>query len=411
VAIDDIISTGSEPRGPWRRRAAIGAVVAVVLAALIIQHWPAGSRGPGRHHGAGPAAVTAPASPPSAVLPVPEAPSGRPDGITGPVAAWNPAQRLLIAGQRPAWFWPASGRVERIGGLPDSPAGYSVTRALGGWVVQAAPPSGPMCTSCTTPPPPVYFLADRARAAVPLGVATSVAPAAQPGSAWLTTNVVSVSGGAPGRMSGIAHDVTAGRAMVGPGVRLPAGYVIVTGTAIGLLLAPAVGSPGGNADELWNPVTGLVIRRFARVIGASPAGIAWAPACQVRCAVGVLDVATGRQRLIGLPAGSSPASAQFSQDGRLLALELSFGNGGDGGSVATRLEVAAVASGRLAVVPGTWASSDALAGFGWPVGGDRLVAELGFISKVQVASWRPGARRLAVAVVRPDRHPDDLIVG
>jgi hypothetical protein len=344
------------------------------------------------------------------VQPVSVAPGGRPDGITGPVAAWNPAQRLLIAGERPAWFWPASGRVRRIAGLPDSPAGYSVVRAIGGWVVQAAPPSGPMCTSCTTPPPPVYFVPSRAGAAIPLGVATGVAPAAEPGAAWLTTSVVSISGGAPGSMSGIAHEVRAGGAMTGPGLRLPPGYVIVTGTARGLLLAPALRSPGGSADELWNPVTGQVVRRFSRVIGASPAGIAWAPGCQVRCAIGVLDLASGRQRLIGLPAGSSPASAQFSPDGRLVALELSFGDGGDSGALAMRLEVATVATGRLTVVPGTWASSDALAGYGWPAG-DRLVAELGFVTKVQVASWRPGARRLAVAVVRPYQHPADLVVG
>ncbi len=383
-----------------------------VLTALIIQHWPAGSRHPGRHpDAAGRSTASAPASGPNTVQPVSVAPGGRPDGITGPVTTWNPGQRLLIGGTRPSWFWPASGRVKRVRGLPDSTAGYSITRAVGGWVIQAAPPSGPMCTSCTTPPPPVYFLPGRAATAVPLGVATSVAPAARPRAAWLTTDVVNVSGGAPGSVSGIAHEVRAGGVMTGPGLRLPAGHVIVTGTARGLLLAPAMRSPGDSADELWNPATGRVVRRFARVIGASPAGIAWAPPCQVRCVVGVLDVATGRQRLIGLPAGSSPASAQFSPDGRLLALELSFGDGGDGGALAMRLEVATVSSGRLTVVPGTWASSDALAGFGWPAGGDQLVAELGFVTKVQVASWRPGARRLAVAVVRPAQHPDDLVVG
>lgn len=339
------------------------------------------------------------------------APGGRPDGITGPVAAWNPAERLLIAGEHPAWFWPASGRTRRVAGLPDSPAGYSVTRALGGWVLQAAPPAGAMCTSCTTPPPPVYFLTDQAAAAVPLGVATTVAPAAQPDAAWLTTFVASVYGGAPGSQSGIAHEVRAGGTMTGPGVRLPAGYVIMTGTSRGLLLAPVLGSPGDSADELWNPVTGHVVRRFARVIGASPAGITWAPACQVRCEVGAFDLATGRQRLISLPAGSSPASAQFSPDGRLIALELSYGDGGNAGALAMRLVVATMATGRLAPVPGTWASSDALTGFGWPASGDRLVAELGFVTKVQIASWHPGARRLAVAVIQPDRHPDQLVVG
>ena len=348
---------------------------------------------------------------PNTTQPVAVAPRGRPDGIIGPVSPWNPAERLIVAGERPSWFWPASGRLSRIRGLPDSPAGYSVTRAVGGWVIQAAPPAGAKCTSCSTPPPPVYFLADRAATAVPLGVGTTVAPAAQPHAAWLTTYVASVYGGAPGSQSGIAHEVRAGGRMTGPGVRLPPGYVIITGTSRGLLLTPALGSPGSADDELWNPETGHVVRRFGRVIGASPAGIAWSPPCQVRCVVGALDLVTGRQRLISLPAGSSPASAQFSPDGRLLALELSFGSGGNAGALAMRLEVATMATGRLRVVPGSWASSDALTGFGWPVPGDQLVAELGFVTKVQIASWHPGARRLAVAVVQPGQQPDELVVG
>jgi hypothetical protein len=112
-----------------------------------------------------------------------------------------------------------------------------------------------------------------------------------------------------------------------------------------------------------------------------------------------------------LPKGSSAARGTFSPDGSLLALELSFGNGGDGGAMATRLEVAAVPGGRLTVIPGTWASSDALTGFGWPSDGDSLVAKLSFLTKVQVASWHPGSRRLAVALVRPGQHPNELVVG
>lgn len=63
------------------------------------------------------------------------------------------------------------------------------------------------------------------------------------------------------------------------------------------------------------------------------------------------------------------------------------------------------------MVPGSWASSDALAGFGWPSDDDSLVAELSFVTKVQLPSWRPGAERLAVAVIRPGQNPNDLIVG
>jgi hypothetical protein len=126
--------------------------------------------------------------------------------------------------------------------------------------------------------------------------------------------------------------------------------------------------------------------------------------------VRVLDLSTGRTTRIGLLGGAAARGA-FSPDGRLLAVAVSIGNGGDGGSTAIQLQVASVPGGRLTAVPGTWASSDALSGFGWPAGGDSLVAELSFMTKVQVASWRPGSSRLAVVVVAPRQKPNDLVVG
>ena len=146
------------------------------------------------------------------------------------------------------------------------------------------------------------------------------------------------------------------------------------------------------------------------MIAASASQIAWTPECAARCLVRVLDVRTGRTTQIALPSGSAARGA-FSPDGSLLALAVSIGNGGDGGATAMQLEVASVPGGRLAVVPGTWASSDALSGFGWPAGDDSLVAELSFMTKVQVASWHPGSSRLAVAVVAQRQKPNDLVVG
>jgi hypothetical protein len=67
--------------------------------------------------------------------------------------------------------------------------------------------------------------------------------------------------------------------------------------------------------------------------------------------------------------------------------------------------------GRLTAVPGTWVSSDALISFGWPASSDTLVAELGFTTKVQLMSWRPGAARLAIAVLRPRQRPASLVMG
>jgi hypothetical protein len=73
--------------------------------------------------------------------------------------------------------------------------------------------------------------------------------------------------------------------------------------------------------------------------------------------------------------------------------------------------VASLPGGRLTVVPETWASSDALSGFGWPAADDSLVTKLSFVTEVQVASWYPGAGRLAVAVVRRGQAPNELVVG
>ena len=88
---------------------------------------------------------------------------------------------------------------------------------------------------------------------------------------------------------------------------------------------------------------------------------------------------------------------------------MSFGNTGDG--LAMQLLVASTATGRLTTVPGTWVSSDALVGFGWPAGGDNLVAEFNFTTKTELASWHPGASYPAVSVVPLGRGQASLILG
>ena len=122
----------------------------------------------------------------------------------------------------------------------------------------------------------------------------------------------------------------------------------------------------------------------------------------------MLDLTSGRRTVVGLPAGSSAAGGAFSPSRGLLALLVS--SGGDGGPAA-RLEVASVTSGRLTAVPGTSVSSDALVDFGWPTSGDSLVAEFIFATKVQVASLRPGATRLAVTAIQPGSDQASLVDG
>jgi hypothetical protein len=176
---------------------------------------------------------------------------------------------------------------------------------------------------------------------------------------------------------------------------------------------------------LWDPSAPRASQAFHDVLATSEAEIAWTPRCgprpggtappndppDVRCGIQLLNLATGEHAVVTLPAGSSAVSGAFSPDGGYLALQVSFGNTGDGGELAMQLEVAPVTSGRLTVVPGTWVSSDALIGFGWPARGDSLVAEFSFTTKMELASWHPGTSYPAVKVIRPGPSQAFFILG
>ena len=240
-----------------------------------------------------------------------------------------------------------------------------------------------------------------------MGLADAVAPGAA-GALWLTSYPPDAD---PGAAAATAREVSTAGVPLGPQLTLPAGYLIEQATSRGLLLAPVAPRPGTTAYQLWDPAAARATRSFATVIAASTTQIAWVPPCAGRCRVLVLNLATGRQVSAGLPKGRSVATAAFSPDGRFLAVEVSFSNeAGDGGQ-AVQLELESMASGHLMAVPGTWLSSDALIGFGWPASSDSLVAELSFTTKVQLASWRPGASRLAIAELRPPHSPASLAIG
>ena len=318
----DILSQGGgRESGPWPRR--VAAAVMLVLVAVTIVHYLPRSR----HGMARPVRAAVPATPPLAV-------SGdagvaeEPDGITGQLLSWPGGLRLPASGQRPVWYWPATGQVVPIGGLPLQQSGYQFIRAAGGWAVQAAPGAQTVCSTCAAQRR-VYFLADGGRSVTRAGLADAVAPGTA-GALWLT-------------------------------------------------------SYPPDAD----PRTAAV----------------------ARCRVQVLNLATGRQVSVELPEASSVANAAFSPDGSFLAVQVSFGDDADDGALAVQLELASMASGRLTAVPETWVSSDALVGFGWPASSDSLVAELSFTTKVQLASWHPGASRLAIAVLRPQHSPASLVIG
>ncbi len=200
-------------------------------------------------------------------------------------------------------------------------------------------------------------------------------------------------------------------APAGPAVRLPAGYTIAQATGHGLLLISMSERVPSGTDLLWDPVSRTVIRTLRNVLAASGREVAYVPACGSSCPVHVLDLVNGGERAVKLTARRSVTGGAFSPDGRYLALEVSSGNGSDSGSLGMELDVAALATGRLTMVPGTGVSSDALTGFGWPGDGDGLVAEFSFASRVQVTLWNPGMATLAVAGVKPDQDPAALVIG
>jgi hypothetical protein len=439
--VPDIVSQGGD-RGPspWPRWI-VAAVVLVLVAVGLVRHFaspaPAGARPAGTD-----TTSALPAADSGAPVSVPARAVG-PDGITGPVTPWSAGLALPSAGTRPAWFWPATtqpnppasqlnsapaqsnsapaqsnsapaqsnsaaGRFKAIGGLPPSSSGYQFTRTPAGWVVQAGPSAAASCGGCAEPPRPVYYLADAALTAHRVGSAYAVAPGATAGTLWLTS-YPSGAGHLP--QAGVAQQVSLAGAAVGAPVRLPLGNQIVQGTSRGLLLAPAAPQPGATLYGLWQPGKGWDTQVFSGVIAVSSGEIAWSPPCESDCQLHVLNLVTGREISAALPEAGSAANAAFSPDGRYLALQITYNNTGDDGALAIRLDVVTLPTGHLTVVPETFASSDAMVGFGWPVRGDTLVAELSFTTKVQLAAWHPGASRLSVATLTPRHAPPSLVIA
>jgi hypothetical protein len=419
----DVLSQGGDhDPGPWPRRIAVLAVLAVVVAIGIVHvrpHHPAAparpagrvSQAPVAGPGAGPGppgvGVGGPSVPGQGGQGADHSEPGVADGIVGPTLRWDATVRLPVTGQQPAWFSPGTGGVARIAGLPSDRYGYQFDRLGAGWAIQgdARPQSG--CAACAGLPQPVYFLGDHAQSVRPIGVADDSAPAAAPGALWLTAFRP---GADLSTAAATAQQVAATGRAIGRPLRLPPGQVVDQGTDHGLLLLTPAAAVHPATGRLWDPATGRLGRAFTGILAASADEIAWTSRCAPTCQVHLLSLATGAEHVIALRAGSSAAGGMFSRDGSFLALAVSFSSGGDS-APAVELEVAAAATGRLTVVPGTWASSDALVSFGWPSAADRLVAELSFTSKVQVASWRPGAAELSVAPVAAGPLPAAVITG
>src|SRR6202167_4314074 len=302
---EDILSQGDDREpSPWPRRLGVIAAVVVVVVGGIVYLTQSG-HGRTAASAAHPTATAYPG--PVTPSPVPVAspeftrvPVG-PNGIIGQTTPWEDSLRLPVSGAQPASFWPATGRSETMGGLPADDAGYQFTRVGGGWAVQA---NGTFCGGgdCATPPSPVWFLANDASTATPVGTGDLVAPSDNADALWLTSYFPTAN---DATTAGTAREVSTTGARLGRSVSLPQGHVIDRATDRGLLLISAGRQAGSSVYTLWDPATGKPGGTSDNVIAASAPEVAWTSGCATTCRMQLLDLATGRQTAVALPGGSS----------------------------------------------------------------------------------------------------------
>jgi len=219
----------------------------------------------------------------------------------------------------------------------------------------------------------------------------------RPGAVWVATYR-----SATEKLSGSWHAQlvsTTGRPL-GPRYRPPRDYLLGSGVGSYLLL---VNDNQQNLSILWDPATGRVLRHFANVIATGPGQIAWSPGCY-GCRVQIMTVPAGTTMTAPVPGDPTAVKAAFSDDGRLLAVQLP----------GQPIEVFDTASRTLTAIPGTGLSAADWQNFGWQSGSHRLVIAAGPNNQpgpAQLAYWQPGAARLRIATIHNPVEASNLQTG
>jgi hypothetical protein len=148
-----------------------------------------------------------------------------------------------------------------------------------------------------------------------IGPAWSLFPSVDPGRVWLESSADPRGGDAE-----IVTEVSLDGTYRSPSYTLPNGRSVVAAVRGGLLTYD---------DEIWDPASNRVVRRFplpahAGLVAADADHIAWFPSdCDPRlsvCPQHLLDLRTGREREIAVPTGMKwDFDSEFSPDGRFFA--------------------------------------------------------------------------------------------
>jgi hypothetical protein len=302
MADDDVLSVGGDPAPPSR-----APKIVLVIALIAFGGWRLTDRARGGADAAPSPSASAAATPsPDVTAAAVEspAPSPRPTSDHHHVSVGAPTTARLLLGGPVAMDVPLDGSRSRR--LTVNGAVTQVVHADSGDFVLAAPGDDPVGA---------YFVSrDRVRS-TPLGSAAALVPASEPDMAWLAD-----ARSAAGQL----------RLMTSTGVVVrivqtgPESRAVVRETPEGFLTVRI--RDHSASLELWNDRTGKVVRSFGtgdrvNVLAANATHVAFTlPACPRECPIYISHIASGATKRVSVPRIWQSGAAEFSPDGRTLAV-------------------------------------------------------------------------------------------
>jgi hypothetical protein len=197
------------------------------------------------------------------------------------------------------------------------------------------------------------------------------------------------------RLAAVREVAVDGRVTVGD-VRPPEGRWPVAATSSALVFQSHGSGQGGDQLELWNPLTGKVLRRLPGDYSVASHGdlLAW---CRQSCGrLHITNVATGKEIQVRPPAGATgfaPEKGVFSPDGKLIAVPVRTGP-------TWQLAVVDVGAGTATRIKGAAVQQDSVF-VDWSASGETVFIAGGRRGDQRIFEYRLGtasARRLPVKV-------------